>query len=388
MKRDTKLVHIGRAGGPQGDRDGLVNPAIKRASTILAPSTAELYQPTGTRRHYGRGGVAPNGELAAAIAELYRADHVALTPSGLSSVVLAVLSALPDQPNGMQALISDSAYAPVRRFCEEELPRYGVTPVYYPPRIGREIAALLDKPTAFILMESPGSLTFEVQDVPAIAAQARAHGVATVIDDTWSAGILMNPLALGVEYAAQALTKYVGGHSDFLMGAVSARGEAAERVRAIASRHGVHVSPDDAFLALRGLRTLGLRLDRSGKNGLELARRLEAHPRVKRILHPGLKSSPDYAVYVRDFAGAAGCFSIVLDGVDARGGEAFADGLELFGIGFSWGGFESLVLPCDRQLRRTAEPWPGDGALVRFAIGLEDVDDLWAAIKVGLDRLA
>ncbi|MEO1038085.1 MAG: cystathionine beta-lyase [Pseudomonadota bacterium] len=387
MKRDTQLVRAGRI-GPEGDHgDGLVNPAIRRASTVLAPTTAELYQPTGGRHHYGRGGVGPNPELRAAIGELYQADEVVLTASGLSSVTHAILSALPDQPAGMQALITDAAYGPVRRFCDEELPRYGVTPVYYPPRLGAGIAERLTQPTALVLLESPGSLTFELQDIPAIASAARAVGVACVIDDTWSAGVLMNPLDLGVDYAAQALTKYVGGHSDFLMGAVSARGEAAIRARKLAERYGLHVSPDDAFLALRGLRTLGLRMDRSGQTGLELARRLDAHPRVARVLHPGLASSADHALFQRDFTGAAGCFSLILKDADARAGEAFVDQLELFGIGFSWGGYESLALSCDRQIRRSCPQWDETGALIRLAIGLEDVEDLWAALEASLQRL-
>ncbi len=388
MKRDTRLVRTGRPPGHDGGPDGLVNAAVKRASTVLAPSTQELYSPSGDRLHYARGGVSPNRELRAALCELYAADHAALAPSGLNGVVLGLQAALPDQPAGMQALITDSAYGPVRRYCEQELPRYGVEPVFYDPRIGAKIAALMAKrATALVLLESPGSLTFEVQDAPAIAKAAREAGAASVIDDTWTAGVLMNPLELGVDYAAQSLTKYVGGHSDFLMGAVTARGDAAERLSMLASRYGMHASPDDAFLALRGLRTMGLRLERSAASALTLARRLDAHPKVARVLHPALETSPDHALFKRDFSGAAGCFSIVLDGVHARGGEAFADALELFGLGFSWGGYESLVLPCDRQIKRTAVPWNGEGALIRFAIGLEDVDDLWADIEAGLDGL-
>ena len=388
MKRDTRLVRTGRPGGHDGGPDGLVNAAVKRASTVLAPSTQELYSPSGTRLHYGRGGVSPNQELRAALCELYAADYAGLAPSGLNAVIFALLAALPDRPAGMQALITDSAYGPVRRYCEQELPRYGVEPVFYDPRIGADIAQLMDAtPTALVLLESPGSLTFEVQDVPAIASAARAAGAASVIDDTWTAGVLMNPLELGVDYAAQSLTKYVGGHSDFLMGAVTARGDAAKRLAMLASRYGLHASPDDAFLALRGLRTLGLRIERSAATALTLARRLEAHPRIARVLHPAIETSPDHALFKRDFSGAAGCFSVVLDGVDARAGEAFADALELFGLGFSWGGYESLVLPCDRQIKRTALPWTAEGALIRFAIGLEDVDDLWADLEAGLDRL-
>ena len=380
MKRDTRLIHSGQ---PRRS-DDLVNPPVERASTVVAPSTAELYNPTPPRRHYGRGGLSPNSELREAIAGLYEADHVALAPSGLASVILALRTALPDNPAGMQALITDSAYGPVRRFCDEELPRYGVTPVYYDPRLGGEIATLLDKPTALILLESPGSLTFEVQDIPAIAAAARKAGVATVIDDTWSAGILMNPLELGVDYAAQALTKYAGGHSDFLMGSVAAKDEAAVRLKTKDVLFGGHVSPDDAYLCLRGLRTLSLRIERSGASGLAIAKALEAHPKVSRVLHPGLESHPDHALFKNQFNGASGCFAFVLDGVDARESEAMAEACHLFRLGFSWGGYESLILPCDRQIRRTAVDWKAEGALLRLSVGLEDADDLWADLAQAL----
>ena len=380
MKRETRIIHSGR---PRAE-DDLVNPPVRRASTVLAPSTAELYDPTPPRRHYGRGGLSPNWELRDAIGGLYGADHVALAPSGLASVVLAIRTAI-DGPG--EALITDSTYGPVRKFCDEELPRLGVTPRYYDPRIGAGIADLLTDRTRLVHLESPGSLTFEVQDIPAIAEAVRKAGARTVIDDTWTAGLLMNPLELGVDFAAQALTKYVGGHSDFLMGAVAARGAAAEELALRERLYGGHVSPDDAFLALRGFRTLALRLRQSGDSAMTLARRLEGHSKIARVLHPGLESSPDNTLFKRDFAGPAGCFSIVLDGIDARGGEAFAEALELFGIGFSWGGFESLVLPCDRQIRRTAVPWKAEGALVRFSIGLEHVDDLIADVEQALARI-
>ncbi len=377
MKRETRLIHAGR---PKGDK-GLVNAPVDRASTVLAPSTEELYNATPPRRHYARGGLSPNGELREAFCDLYGADHCALASSGLAAVILAIRSAI-SGPG--KVLVSDTVYAPIRRFCTEELPRLGCSVEFYDPRIGAGIEALITDDTRAILLESPGSLTFEVQDLPAICQVAQKHGVKTAIDDTWTAGVLMNPLDLGVDFAAQSLTKYVGGHSDFLAGAVVARGDNAAELKTREGLYGQHVSPDDGFLALRGLRTLSMRLERSGSNGLEIARRLDAHPKIARVLHPGLESHPDHDLFKRDFSGAAGCFSFVLDGIGPRDGEAIAEKLTLFGIGFSWGGYESLVMPCDRQLKRTAVPWKGEGALIRLSIGLEDVEDLWADIEQAL----
>ena len=377
MKRTTRLIHAGRPDDPEG----LVNPAVQRASTLLAPSSEALYAPAKRRFHYARGGLSPQAELRAALADLYEADHVALAPSGLAAVALALRLAI-EGPG--EALISDSVYGPVRSFCDDELPRLGVAPRYYDPRIGGGISDLLSDETQCVLMESPGSLTFEVQDVPAIAAASAAAGARTVVDDTRSAGLLMNPLELGVDFAAQSLTKYVGGHADFLMGSVAARSGHAEALARREIRYGLHVSPDDAFLALRGYRTLALRMERSGASGLEIARRLRAHPRIAHVLHPGLEDSPDHALFRRDFSGAAGCFGVVLKDVTPREAEAMLDRLELIALGFSWGGFESLAMPCDRQLRRTAGSWSADGALIRLAIGLEDVDDLWADIEQAL----
>ncbi|MCP2679755.1 cystathionine beta-lyase [Maricaulaceae bacterium NA33B04] len=374
MKRETRLIHAGR---PKGDK-GLVNAPVDRASTVLAPTTAELYNPTPPRRHYARGGLSPNAELREALCGLYGADHCALASSGLAAVILAIRSAI-EGPG--EVLVSDTVYAPVRRFCNEELPRLGVSVTYYDPRIGADIEKLITRETRAILLESPGSLTFEVQDLPAICKVAEAHGVRTAIDDTWTAGLLMNPLDLGVDFAAQSLTKYVGGHSDFLAGAVVARGSMSDELKTREGLYGQHMSPDDGFLAMRGLRTLSMRLERSGASGLEIAKRLEALPKIARVLHPGLESHPDHTLFKRDFSGAAGCFSFVLDGINARDGEAMIEQLKLFGIGFSWGGYESLVMPCDRQLKRTAVPWKGEGALIRLSIGLEDVEDLWSDLE-------
>ncbi len=381
MKPETRLVRLGRP----DLHDGPVNAAVERASTVLAPSGSEIYDRFGKAPHYGRGGLSPNTPLRDAIGALHGADHLALAGSGLGAVTLAVLAALhhSGEPGG-DVLVSDSVYGPVRRFCQEALPAFGARARFYDPRIGAGIAELFTGRVRAVLLESPGSLTFEVQDVPAIAAAARSAGAISVIDDTWSAGWLMNPLELGCDLAAQALTKYAGGHSDVLMGSVAARGQIASALKRAESLYGFHVSPDDAFLVLRGMRTLGIRMQKSGESGLELARRLASHPRVSCALHPALQVHPDNSLYTRDFSAPAGCFSFVVEGLDGPGGEAFVNRLELFGIGFSWGGFESLALPCDRQIQRTAVPWRADGALIRLSVGLEDVDDLWADLEQAL----
>ncbi|WP_019961751.1 cystathionine beta-lyase [Woodsholea maritima] len=380
MKRDTHFVHMARP----FEEDGLVNPPISRASTVLAPTSHDLYHSHGRRRHYGRGGISPHRELRAGIASLYGSDHCALAASGLYSVILAIHACV---SANSEILVTDSVYGPVRKFCDQELKRLGISTRYYDPRIGSGIADLITDKTSAILLESPGSLTFELQDIPAITQVAHKAGVPTIIDDTWSAGVVLNPLDLGVDYAAQSLTKYAGGHSDLLMGAVNARGEAAERLKAVEIAYGGHVSPDDAYLVLRGLRTLGLRLDRSFESAMILAERLHAHAKVGQILHPAHPTHPDHAIYQRDFTGGSGCFSFVLAGYSPKQAEAFVDSLSLFGIGFSWGGFESLALPLDIQLVRTATPWHSEGALVRLSVGLEDVEDLWADLETGLTEL-
>lgn len=377
MKRTTRFVHSGR---PDPDT-GLVNASVSRASTVLAPTTEELYNPKGSSHHYGRGGIGPHPQLRSALCELYQADYCALTSSGLAAVILAIRTALKGPG---EALITDSVYGPVRRFCAQELPRLGVTPTFFDPRAGSGIEKLLTDKTSLIVLESPGSLTFEVQDIAAISEVAKARDIPTVIDDTWSAGVLMNPLDLGVDFAAQSLTKYVGGHSDILAGAVVSREHQAKTLKERESLYGQHVSPDDAYLALRGFRTLALRLERSGASGFELAQRLQNHPRVKNVLHPALPDHRDHALFKAQFSGSAGCFSIVLDRMGPEACEALCARLSLFGQGFSWGGFESLALPCDRQLRRSAVPWKETGALLRLSIGLEDVEDLWSDLEMAL----
>tara|TARA_R110002072_G_scaffold134172_2_gene274836 strand:+ start:958 stop:2100 length:1143 start_codon:yes stop_codon:yes gene_type:complete len=373
MKRDTKLTRIGRS----HSGDGLVNPAVQRGSTILSDTAAELYNPPAGKTRYGRYGLSAQTALREALCELAGADWCALAPSGLSSLVLPLLALT---STGGKVLAADCIYGPTRRFLDEGLSRFGVTATYFNPRIGADIADLIDANVQVVLLESPGSLTIELQDLPAIATAAHAAGAQVLIDDTWSASWLMKPLELGADIASQALTKYAGGHSDLLLGAALGRGEAAEKLKWAEGLYGWHVSPDDAWLALRGLRTMGLRIERSGQSGLTIARWLESRTDVGTVIHPALPSHPDHALFKRDFSGPCGVFAFTLPGYDRKQSEAFLDALDLFGLGFSWGGYESLAIHCDPQLKRTATD-RHDGALIRLAIGLEDPEDLMADLE-------
>jgi len=380
MKRDTQLTRAGRP--HHGTRS--VNAPVNRASTILAGTARELYnRPDGTPL-YGRFGTDSQNALRSAMCELQAADYCALAPSGLSAMTL---TAIAEVSSGGHLLASDSLYGPTRMFLTDTVARWGVEVDFYDPRAGAGIADRIKDNTQLIFCESPGSLTFEVQDIPAISQAAAKTGARVMADDTWSAGLNANMLDLGADYAAQSLTKYVGGHSDVIMGAVLARGEAANRLKEAEWRMGFFVSPDDAFLVLRGLRTLDLRMEKSARNSLEIAQRLADHPAVSTVIHPARKDHPDHALYERDFTAPAGVFGVEFAGWSLARGERFLDALDIFGLGFSWGGFESLAVHCDPQLRRhfrTAH----DGALIRLAIGLENVEDLWRDLEQAINTSA
>ncbi len=378
---ETRLVRAGRASGSE---HGAVNPAIQRGSTVLLPSVAALYGPG---KSYGLEGFGVHETLRAALADLVGAHDTVLAPSGLAACTVALLSAT---RAGGEVLVTDSVYGPTRRFCDGLLARFGVRTRYYDPGTGGAIAALIGPDTQALFLESPGSLTMELQDVPALAAAAHARGVTTIIDDTWSAGVLFNPLDHGVDVSVQALTKYQAGHADVLMGALVSRDPARiAAITATVKELGLGAgAPEDAYLTLRGLRTMPLRLDRQGASALAVARWLEARPEVAQVLHPALPTHPDHALFARDFQGASGVFSIVLHPASEAQVAAMLDGLRLFGLGFSWGGYESLVITCDPQLKRTARAWRAAGPLLRFSIGLEHPDDLIADLAEGFTRLA
>lgn len=378
LKDASALLHTGQA------PDTLlktVGPPIQKGSTVLLPNAAALYddrQPT-----YGRTGLATHQALTEALAALEHASSVALFPSGLAALTGAMLAVL---KAGDEVLVTDAVYRPTRRFCDRVLRRYGVGVAYYPPRISAEdLMALCGPATRLIVMESPGSLTMEMSDGPAIAAAARSRGVLTLMDNTWAAGLYFKPLDHGVDISVQALTKYVGGHSDVLMGsAATASAALAAALDQAILDFGWAVAPEDAYLMLRGLRTLPTRLARHQANALAVASWLASHPAVGEILYPPLEGAPDHDLWERDFTGAAGLFSFVLDGWDAARKDHFLDALRLFGLGFSWGGFESLAVDCDPQFGvRKARPRYA-GPLVRLSVGLEDPGDLIADLDQAL----
>jgi cystathionine beta-lyase len=379
----TTIVHGGRR---REWRDRLVNPPVHRGSTILFDSVAEMRAaaPEFGKSYYGLHGSPTHWALAEALTELEPgAAGTMLYSSGLAAVTAALLSVL---SAGDELLVTDSVYGPTRRFCDGFLRRFGVSTRYYDPLIGSGIAELIGERTRAILMESPGSNTMEVQDVPAICAVAKARGVATLIDNTWATPLLFTALSAGIDLSILAATKYVGGHADVMLGSVTANAEHYPRLERTSWDLGHAVSPDDAWLGARGLRTMAVRLRQHEENGLKVAHWLKAQPQVARVLHPALPDSPGHDIWKRDFRGASGLFSFVLRGGADRDRTRFIEALELFGIGYSWGGYESLVVPVDPGGLRTVTRWRAEGPMVRLHIGLEDPDDLIEDLAQGLAR--
>jgi cystathionine beta-lyase len=379
----TTLVTAGR--DPKSNY-GFVNPPVYHASTVLYPS-AEDYVAHRARYQYGRRGTPTTDALELALQELEgpRCAGVALVPSGLAAISTALLAVV---HSGDHVLVTDSAYGPTRTFCDQILTRLGVTTTYYDPLIGAGIADLLRPDTRAVYLESPGSQSFEMQDVRAIAAAAHAKGAVVLMDNTWATPLYFRPLDHGVDLVIQAGTKYIGGHSDLMLGTVSANASTVAALKNTVRYTGLHEAPDDTYLALRGLRTLGIRLDRHFESGIAVARWLEQRPEVLRMVHPALPSHPGHALWKRDFTGASGLFSMVLKPVPQQAYYAFLDTLELFGIGASWGGYESLAIPFDCTPYRTATRWEPGGPTVRFHIGLEAVEDLIADLERGFAALA
>ena len=381
---DTQLIHAGR---DPDSHAGMVNTPAFRGSTILANSLPEWESrklPGNPYASYGRFGTPTTRALETAVAALEGAERAIVFPSGLAAITHSLLALL--RP-GDHALFSDSVYGPTRSFAQGTLARMGVEVEFYDPCIGAGIAAQLRPNTRLVFVESPGSATFEVQDVPAIAAAAHRVDALVVLDNTWASPLYFKPFAHGVDLSIQAATKYIVGHSDALLGVASANARCWQQVQQAAHDFGQTAGPDDLFLALRGLRSLSVRLARHWQTGLALAELLARHPMVERVLHPGLPSDPGHTLWRRDFLGASGLFAVVLKPVPRAALEAFFDHLELFGIGLSWGGYESLCLPMDAPTR-TVRPWPYRGPLLRIHAGLEDSADLARDLQRALAALA
>jgi cystathionine beta-lyase len=379
----TRVVQAGRRAEWTG---GIVNPPVWRASTILYDSVADLRAAAGRDTHhrlfYGRRGTPTQWALADALTELEPgAQATFLYPSGVAAVSAALLSVLSP---GDELLLVDSAYDPTRSMAAGLLTRMGITPRFYDPLIGAGIAELIGERTRAVFLESPGSLTFEVQDVPAITAVARAHGLVTLMDNTWATPLLFPALQHGVDLSILACTKYVVGHSDAMLGSVTATPERWAALRDTSFALGQVAGPDDAWLGSRGLRTMAVRLKQHGEAALHIARWLKDRPEVAEVLHPALPDCPGHAVFTRDFRGASGLFAFTLAGGSDSARAAFIDTLALFGIGYSWGGFESLALPIDPERYRALPQPERAGPMVRLQIGLEDPDDLIADLDRGL----
>jgi cystathionine beta-lyase len=384
MSEETRLIHAGSSDRPLART---VGPPIQKGSTVLLPNAAALYDDA-NHLTYGRQGLAAQAALADALCELEGGVVTTLYPSGLaalSGAMLAVLAA------GDEVLVVDTIYKPTRRFCDRVLKRFGVGVRYYDPLLDPdEVIALATPATRLIVLESPGSLSFEMQDVSGVAARARSRSILTLVDNTWGAGLLFKPLDHGVDISVQALTKYVGGHSDVFMGsACTADPKVGARLEDGVLHLGWAVSPDDAYQMLRGLRTLPTRLARHGASGLEVAAWLGRQPEVAQVIHPALPGSPGHELWARDFSGACGLFGFVLaPSAPDSAVDALLDALELFGLGFSWGGFESLAISCDQQLASRSFRRDYGGPLIRLHVGLEDPADLIADLRRGLDAFA
>jgi cystathionine beta-lyase len=379
----TRLVTAGR--DPQA-HFGFVNPPVYHASTVLYPTAADQVAHR-ARYSYGRRGTPTSEALEQAMMELEGPGcaGVSLLPSGLAAISTALLAAT---SAGDHLLVTDTAYRPTRIFCDSVLKRFGVETTYYDPLIGADIAKLFRPNTRAVFTEAPGSQTFEMQDIPAIAEVAHARDAIVLMDNTWATPLYYNAFDKGVDLSIQAGTKYIGGHSDIMFGMISANARTLSKLKDTAGNMGLCTGPDDINLALRGLRTLGVRLAHHQQSALHVARWLAQRPEVLRVMHPALETDPGHALWKRDFTGASGLFSVILKPAPETAVYALMDALELFGMGFSWGGFESLVILFDCAEYRTATRWAAGGPTLRFHIGLEDVGDLTADLERGFRAMA
>ncbi|QCK87225.1 cystathionine beta-lyase [Phreatobacter aquaticus] len=380
LSERTRLVVGGRK---PSEQFGFVNTPIYRGSTVLYPTYEEL-QARRQRFVYGTYGTPTTQALEQAWSDISGAAGTVIVPSGLAAIVVALQSCL---KAGDHLLVPDSVYRPTRNYCDGVLKRFGVETTYYDPLVGAGIGDLMRPNTTAVFTEAPGSQSFEMQDIPAIAEVAHKHGAVVLMDNTWATPLYFPPHERGVDLAIEAGTKYLGGHSDILMGLVTANERCWKPLRQTFDAMAIGAGPEDHFLALRGLRTMKLRLDEAQRQGMAMAEWLAARPEVKTLLHPAFPSHPGHNIWKRDFKGASGLFSVILHPVSQKALAAFLDGLELFGMGYSWGGYESLVVPFDCSTYRTATTWNPGGTALRFQIGLEDVVDLQADLAAGFERM-
>ncbi len=385
MKKDTIITTAGRK---PDENHGFVNPPVYHASTIVHETVAKLQSSRGRRWEpgvytYGRHGSPTHAALEEAMAALeggWRGMCVASGLGAINATISAFVAA------GDHLLVTDCVYGPARRFCDTFLGRFGVETTYYDPRIGAGIADLMRENTKLVFVESPGSLTFEIMDIPAVAKVAHDAGAVVAMDNTWSGGYFFQPFAHGVDVSVQSATKYIVGHSDVMMGTITTTEEHWRRVRQSVADFAGPSGPDDVYLALRGLRTIAVRLARHQETALTLARWLQTRPEVKRVMHPGLPDDPGHEIWARDFTGSSGLFGVVLHDYSADAIAAMLDGMKLHAMGASWGGFESLIMPTTPTPLRTATVWD-EGPTIRIHAGLEDPDDLLEDLERGLERL-
>jgi cystathionine beta-lyase len=382
---ETKLTHLGNH---PHDNHGVVNPPVYHASTILFPTVAAMEaartQRFGPGTRYGRYGTPTTFALEEALAGIEGGHRAMVLPSGLAAIAAALLGCL---KSGDHVLMVDSVYGPARNLCNGVLVRYGVESTFYDPALGDGIAELMRPNTKVVYVESPGSLTFEVQDIPAIAKVAHARGALVLMDNTWASPAFFPSFKHGVDVSIHAATKYIVGHSDVMMGAIVTTEAAFLPIRTMMADLGYSAAPDDVYLALRGLRTLSVRLERHQKNATQVATWLQSRPEVEEVLYPALPGARGHALWKRDFLGATGLFGVILKPAPKPGVDAMLDGLKLFGMGASWGGYESLIQPVNPGRMRTATKWETAGPMLRLHIGLESPDDLIADLAKGFDRL-
>ena len=387
LREDTRIILSGRDPHRYG---GMVNPPVFHVSTVLAESIEQLnardhLEDSGVQEMvYGCTGTPTSWALENAVAELEGGHRCLAYSTGLGAVTGALLAFL---KAGDHLLMTDSVYAPTRRFCNGILKRFGVETTYYDPLTGADIRSLLRPNTTVVFTESPGSHTFEVQDIPAIAEVAHAHGAKVLMDNTWASPLFFKPFEYGVDVSIQAGTKYICGHADAMLGTVTTTKESWPELQDCTRQLGQCAGPDDLYLAQRGFRTLAVRLRHHQSSSLTIAEWLQNRPEVKQVLYPALPGAPGHEIWKRDFLGASGLFGIELEPCAEEAIADMLNGMRLFGMGYSWGGYESLLIPANVQKIRTAVPWSFEGPLLRIHIGLEDIDDLKDDLNDGLKRL-